>query len=134
MSTIVTTDDLAVYLGVVLSSSDEDRAQMLIDDAIAQALSVITVGTVPATGATEANLPEGAAGTIRAAVARVFLNPSGANSEALGSYSIGRPAGSGAMFSTAERAQLRRLGGSGSAFSIDMLPSGYTLPGYTAGA
>jgi len=125
MSTIVTTDDLAVYLGVVLSSAEEDRAQMLIDHAIAQALSIVTVGTVPDGGATEANLPPGAASVILAAVERRFSNPNGATTEAVGPYSIGRPAGSGAIFSSAERAQLRRFAGGGSAFSIDLLQAGY---------
>jgi hypothetical protein len=125
MSEIVTPDDLAVYLGVGLSGTDEDRAQLLIDDAIAQALSIVTVGTVPTTGATEANLPVGASSVIRAAVARVFQNPSGVSQEVLGSYSVSRAANSGAMFSSAERAALRRMAGRGSAFSIDLLQTGY---------
>lgn len=125
MSTIVTPDDLAVYLGVSLSGTDEDRAQMLIDDAIAQALAVVTVGEIPDAGATEENLPAGAASVIRAAVARIFMNPAGVSSETEGPYAYTRPAGSGALFSKAERAQLRRFGGGGSAFSIDLLPTGY---------
>lgn len=125
MSDIVTTDELAVYLGVDLSGPDEDRAQLLIDDAIAQALSIVTVGTVPTTGATEANLPAAAGSVIRAAVARVFLNPAGLTQEVLGSYSAARPANSGSIFSSAERGQLRRFGGRGSAFSIDLLQTGY---------
>ena len=125
MSTIVTPDDLGVYLGVTLTGDDEDRAQMLIDDAIAQALTVVTVGEVPDDGATEANLPSGAASVIRAAVARIFLNPAGVSQEVLGSFSVSRAANSGGMFSKAERAQLRRMVGGGSAFSIDLLPVGY---------
>lgn len=125
MSTIVTPDDLGVYLGATLDATDEDRAQMLIDDAIAQALSVVTVGTVPVDGATEANLPDGAGSVIRAAVARVFLNPAGVTQEVLGSFSVARPASSGSFFSKAERAALRRMAGGGSAFSIDLLPTGY---------
>ena len=125
MSTIVTTDDLGVYLGVSLASTDEDRAQMLIDHAIAQALTIVTVGTVPTTGATEANLPSGAASVILPAVARVFQNPGGVTQEALGPYSFSRPAASGGLFSKAERAQLRRMGGGSSAFQIDLLPTDY---------
>ena len=125
MSTIVTPDDLAVYLGITLSSTDEDRAQLLIDDAIAQALSIATVGTVPVDGATEANLPSGAGSVIRAAVARIFQNPAGVTQEVLGSFSVARPASSGALFSTAERGALRRMAGRGSAFSIDPLLAGY---------
>lgn len=125
MSTIVTPDTFAVYLGVTLSSTDEDRVQMLIDDAIEEALTIVTVGTVPEGGATEDNLPAIAAGVIRAAVKREFNNPSGATQEVLGSYSIARPASSGSMFSKAERAKLRRGAGGGSAFSIDLLQVGY---------
>lgn len=125
MSTIVTTDDLAVYMGVTLDGNEEDRAQLLIDDAIAQALSIVTVGTVADSGATEANLPSGAGSVIRAAVARIFQNPNGVSQEVLGSYSVSRAANSGAMFSSAERGALRRMAGRGSAFSIDLLQAGY---------
>jgi hypothetical protein len=98
---------------------------MLIDDAIAQALTIVTVGTVPTTGATEANLPAGAGSVIRPAVARVFLNPAGVSQEALGPYSQSRPIASGGLFSKAERQQLRRMGGGSSAFQVDLLPTGY---------
>lgn len=121
MSVVVTTDDLGVFLGVTLSSTDEDRAQMLIDDAIAQALTVATVGTIPDSGATEANLPPGAASVIRAAVARIFLNPAGVSSETEGPYAHARPVGSGGMFSKAERQQLRRAAGGSAAFQVDLI-------------
>lgn len=120
MSTLVTPDDLSVYLGVTV---DDARAQMLIDDAVTQALSVVVVGTVPDTGPTEDNLPAGAASVIRAAVARIYLNPEGLTSEATGPFTQGRPANSGAMFSKAERKQLRRLAGQAAgAFTIDPTP------------
>lgn len=124
----VTPDDLGVYLE--LDTVNEDRAQMLIDDATTQALTIVTIGTVPDSGATVANLPDGAASVIRAAVARIYLNPTGVNAEAAGPYSYGRSAGTGAMFSKAERAQLRRMSGRSSAFEIDMLPTdaGSNLP------
>jgi hypothetical protein len=121
----VTPDDLATYLGTTISSADEDRAQMLIDDATAQALSVVTVGTVPTTGATAANLPVGAESVIRAAVARLFLNPMGVSQEVTGPYTFSRPAGSGSMFSKAEIATLRRLAGRSGAFSVALLPADY---------
>lgn len=120
MSTIVTPDTLATYLGTPV---DDDRAQMLIDDAIAQALSIVTVGTVPESGATESNLPAGAASVIRPAVARIYLNPQGATSEVAGPYSVSRSANTGSLFSNAEIASLRRLAGRGGAFTIDMLPA-----------
>ena len=75
----VTTDDLATYLGV--SDIDEGRAQMLIDDAFAQAVSIATIGTItPPAGATWVNLPAGADGIIRAAVGRRYSNVSGVTS------------------------------------------------------
>lgn len=124
MSDIVTPDDLAVYLGIDTGQIDEDRAQMLVDDAIAQALSVVTVGTISDSGPTEANLPSGAAGVIRAAVARVYLNPRGVDGETVGVVSYtSRGGGTGSMFSKAEIAALRRFAGRGGAFSISMIPA-----------
>lgn len=121
MSTIVTPADLSTYLGATV---DDDRAQMLIDDAIEQALSVVTVGTVPDSGATEDNLPAGAASVIRPAVARIYLNPAGVTSEASGPFTYSRTASTGSMYSKAERAQLRRLAGQAAgAFSIDPTPA-----------
>lgn len=122
---LVTTDDLATYLGISYSGAEEDRAQMLIDDAVAQALTIVTVGTVPTTGATEDNLPAAAASVIRAAVARVFLNPSGVSQEVTGPYTFSRAIGSGSMFSKAEVAALRRMAGRSGAFTVDLLPVGY---------
>ena len=127
MSVIVTPDDLAVYLGVPVGDIDTSRAQMLIDDAIAQALTIVTVGTVPSGGPTEANLPTGAASVIRAAVARIYLNPAGVDNETVGPFAYGRSAGTGAMFSKAERGQLRRAAGGGNAFSINLIPAGYSV-------
>lgn len=118
---LVTPDNLATYLGTTLTGADEDRAKMLISDAVAQALTIVTVGTVPESGPTEANLPSGAASVIRAAVARIFLNPAGVTQEVSGPYTFSRPAASGGMFSKAERAQLRRLGGGSSAFEVDLI-------------
>lgn len=133
MSTVVVPDDLATYLGVTLDDTETARAQMLIDDAIAQALSIVTVGTVPDSGPTENNLPAGSASVIRPAVARIYLNPAGVTSDGAGPFNYGRPAGSGSMYSKAERATLRRLAGQSSgAFMIDLTPddvlSNYTDP------
>lgn len=122
----VTPDDLAVYLGVDLDDTQVARAAMLIDDAVGQALAVVTVGVVPDDGPTEANLPAGWEGVVRPAVARIFLNPTGVTSEVTGPYSVGRPATTGALLSKNERAALRRLAGrSGGAFTIDGLPDEY---------
>lgn len=122
---LVSTDDLATYLGVELTGAEDDRAQMLIDDAVAQALTIVTVGTVPTTGATDANLPAAAGSVIRPAVARVFLNPSGVSQEVTGPYTFSRAIGSGSMFSKSEIAALRRMAGRSGAFQVDLLPAGY---------
>lgn len=121
MTTLVTPDDLSVYLGTTV---DDARAQMLIDDAVAQALSIVTVGTVPDSGPTEDNLPAGAASVIRPAVARIYLNPKGVAAEAAGPFNYNRSTSTGSMFSKSERQQLRRLAGQGAgAYSIDLIPT-----------
>ena len=119
----VNTDDFATFAGI--PSIDEDRAQMLLDAAVVQAMSIITVGTVPDSGATEVNLPTGAEYTIYAAVSRLYQNPTGVSQEVTGPYTFSRAIGSGALFSKAEVAALRRLAGRSGAFSIDLLPAGY---------
>jgi hypothetical protein len=120
-----TPGDLAVYLDTTMDDGQTARAQMLIDDAIAQALAVVTVVTIPVDGPTEDNLPVGWESVLRPAVARIYLNPAGVTSQAAGPYSEGRTANTGAMLSKSERATLRRLAGGGGAFSIDGLPDEY---------
>lgn len=133
MSNLVTPTDLGTYLGTGIDGFD-DRAQMLIDDAVSQALSIVTVGTVPDSGATYANLPVGAASVIRAAVARLWLNPAGVTQETTGPFAYSRPASTGSMFSKAEVRTLRRLAGRSGAFSVQMLPAdaGEGLPWWDA--
>ena len=123
MSTVVTPDDVATYLDIDPDSLNTDRAQMLIDDAIGQALTVATVGTVPDDGATEANLPPNAASVIRPAVARIYLNPAGVTGETAVGFAYTRTPGTGSMYSKSERATLRRLAGQAAgAFTIDPTP------------
>lgn len=118
----VTTTDLQTYLG--LDSIDADRAAMILDDVLQDALSVVTVGTVPATStATWSNLPAGAEGVIRAAAGRVYLNAAGVTSESVGPFSVTRPAPSGSLLSRRERMKLRRLAGRGPAISVDTTPT-----------
>lgn len=125
MSAFIVPGDLATYLGIDFDSVQTGRAEMLIGDAVTQALAVATVGTVPATGPTADNLPPGADTVIRPAVARIFLNPAGNTSEGTGPFSYTRPAGTGSMFSKAERATLRRLAGqTAGAFTVDPTPDG----------
>lgn len=120
MAAAVTPDDLSVYLG---TSVEPDRAQMLIDDVKAQALALVTVGTVPDTGATWDNLPTGAEAIVRAAVARLYTNPTGVSSEGVGPFTYTRPAPSGSLLSTRERKALKRLAGRAGAFSVDPTPA-----------
>lgn len=115
----VTPDDLATYLGVTV---DDDRAQMIICDVLAQALAVATVGDVPDDGPTWDNVPPSGDGIIRGAAARRYLNPTGVTSETTGPYSVTRTAMSGALLSDAECESLRRAAGRGGAFSIETTP------------
>lgn len=133
MSVTITPTDLSTYLGEESAPLDNDRAQMLISHAVTQALAIVTVGAVPASGPTSDNLPNGAESVILAAVSRIFLNPAGVTQETTGPFSYQRTAASGSMFSKAERQVLRRLAGrSPGAFSIDPTPdsvlSGYIDP------
>lgn len=114
----VTPADLATYLGLPADTINEARATMLIDDAVNQALAIVKI----ADGSTYEDLPTGADSIIRAAAGRLYLNPAGATSEAVGHYSVTRPAASGSMFSKAEKRSLRLLAGGGGAFSIDLMP------------
>lgn len=124
MSTAIPPTMLATYLNMTFDDAETARAQMLIDHAVTQALSIVMVGDVPTTGPTEANLPTGADSVILPAVSRIFLNPAGLTSENAGPFSGGRSAGTGSMFSKAERATLRRLAGqSAGAFTIDPTPA-----------
>lgn len=118
----VTTDDLATYLGV--SDINEARAQMILDDTLAQALAVATVGVVGVDGPSWDNLPSGGEGVVHAAAGRRYTNPTGDTAETVGPFSVTRPAMSGALLSDAETETLRRLAGRGGAFSIDSTPPG----------
>lgn len=118
----VTTSDLATYLGIDAASIDTARAQMLIDDAVSDALTIVVVGSY-ATTPTEDNLPTGYEAVIRAAAGRQYQNSTGATTETVGPYSVSRPANSGAVLSPRERRKLLRLAGRGGAFGIDPTPA-----------
>lgn len=117
-----TPTDLAVFLGAEFDDTDTARAQMILDGVTAQALTIVTVGTVPETGPTVDNLPDAASSVIYGAAGRAFLNPAGATQEVAGSASIARPAGTGSLLSAAEKAVLRALGAQGGGvFGIDLV-------------
>jgi hypothetical protein len=112
--------DLSTYLGDP-QGFNETRAQMLLDDATNEALSVVYGGG----DVTETvdDLPDQADAIVRAAAARVYVNPAGVTQEVTGSFSVSRPAASGSMLSRREKAKLRRLAGKGGAFTVDPTPA-----------
>lgn len=117
----ITASDIATYLGAEFDSTDNARAGMLIDGAISQALSVVTIGEIGPDGKDASNLPDGAEFIIYAAVGRVMVNPTMSTQDQAGSFMVSGSAGTGALFSDREKRALRALAGSGGAFSVDML-------------
>jgi hypothetical protein len=113
--------DLSTYLGDP-SSFNDARAQMLIDDATNEALSVVSGGKVPDTASVD-DLPDQADAIVRAAAARLYVNPAGVTQEVTGSFSVSRPAASASMLSRKEKAKLKRLAGNGAAFTVDLTPT-----------
>ena len=112
---LVTPADLGVYLQ--RSDIDEARALMVIDDAQALCETILSP------------LPEQAAGIVRRVAARCYTNATSAHSVAIGSGNISyssptAAAGIGGMYlSRADKADLRRMGGGGGAFTIDPTPA-----------
>jgi len=111
---LITPDDLAIYLRD--SSIDVDRAAMMIEDA--QALCESVLSPLPAT----------AAGIVRRIAGRGYVTTTtskGAAGSPMGAQTTGM---GGIWLSRNDRADLRRLGGGGGAFTIDLLPADYVLP------
>lgn len=106
---LITPSDLAVYLRD--SSIDVDRAAMMITDAQALCDSVVSP------------LPAAAAGIVRKVAGRGYVTAT--TSKAAAGSPMGAPGGMGGVWlSRADKADLRRLSGGSSAFSIDTLPTG----------
>ena len=101
--------DLSTYLG---TSVDAERATMLISLAEKLATSVV------------ATLPEGAEAVVLAVASRAYTNPQAAQFTMTGPYSTSYGPVSGGLWLTRnDTAALRRLGGSGGAFTIDPTPA-----------
>jgi len=105
----VTPADLGMYLG---ADVDEARATFLIAQATALAESIISP------------LPAGADAVVLDVAARAFTNPSNVSSQGMGPFnaSFGSVAG-GLWLTRQNKVTLRRLAGSGSAYSIDPTPA-----------
>jgi len=129
----VTVSDLATYLGntALLSvTSQVTRAQFILDQARTLCESIITP------------LPPGAEAVILDVAERAFSNPTTSSGlltyeEGLGPYSDSTPGtvGRGLYLTQENRATLRRLAGSGGAFTIDTTPAnaGTQLPWWDTG-
>lgn len=122
----VTTADLGTYLAGVL---DETRAQLMIDMATQLCQSLVNP------------LPNGADAVVFDVAVRAYSNPTSIPAQGAGPFSMGGAAG-GLWLTRQNKATLRRLAGSGGAFTIDTMPAtaGTGLPwwdtnswGYGAG-
>lgn len=115
-------NDLGTYLGTVV---DTDRAQMLLNRAIDLCQSVVNP------------LPDGAAAVILDVAARAYANPTNAQQQTTGPFSAAFGAVGGGLWLTRQnKATLRRLAGSGGAFTIDTAPAtaGTGLPWWDVNA
>lgn len=101
--------DLGTYLGVAV---DADRAMLLIYNATALCESVCKP------------LPPGADAVVLDVAARAYSNPTNATTQNVGPYAANYgPVGGGLWLTRQNKATLRRLAGSGGAFTIDTLPA-----------
>lgn len=119
----VTPTDFGTYLGS--SIVDPDRAQLLIDLATQLCKSIV----VDANG----NLPSGADAVVLDVACRAYSNPSNVVSQGAGPFPVSYgPVGGGLWLTRQNKATLRRLAGSGGAFTIDTMPAtaGTGLPGW----
>lgn len=108
--------DLQTYLGV--PSIDSARATLVLDAAQQLCESVVSP------------LPDNAAAVVLGVAARAYVNPMQLANGSIGTAHMqygATPAGSsvgGLYLSRSDKANLRRLGGSSSAFSVSVLPVG----------
>ncbi|HEU5026586.1 MAG TPA: hypothetical protein VFV01_16845 [Spirillospora sp.] len=106
----VTPTDLGTYLGVTIDPGD-DRAMLLIDLATQLCESIVNP------------LPDGADAVVLDVVSRAFTNPTNAHQQTTGPFSASYGTVAGGLWLTrANKATLRRLAGSGGAFTIDVAP------------
>jgi hypothetical protein len=105
----VTPADFGTYLG---ASVDTDRAQLLIDLASQLCESIVNP------------LPVGADAVVLDVAMRAYSNPSNVVSQGAGPFPVTYGAVGGGLWLTRQnKATLRRLAGSGGAFTIDTMPA-----------
>lgn len=109
MGAIASSVDLALYLGLG-SEIDYDRAELILDLAEARCSAILSP------------LPAAAKGVVLDVAQRAYTNATGANAQAVGSFSVSMPS-IGVSLTSANRRELRQLGGKGGAFSIDPTPA-----------
>lgn len=108
MTLVVSYTDLGLYMGD--GSIDPSRAELLITQAILLCESFVTP------------LPDAASVIVLSSAARAYANPQGVTSETIGPFNVQRP-WAGVYLTKAERAALRRMAGSGGAFTVDPTPA-----------
>lgn len=107
----VTPTDLGTYLGSGITV-DEARADMLLNLAAQLCQSIVNP------------LPTGADAVVLDVAARAYLNPGNVTSQGAGPFPVNYGAVSGGLWLTRQnKATLRRLAGSGGAFTIDTMPT-----------
>jgi hypothetical protein len=114
----VTPADFGTYLGATV---DTNRAQLLIDLASQLCESIIKP------------LPVGADAVVLDVATRAYSNPSNVTAQAAAPFSVSYGAVGGGLWLTRQnKATLRRLAGSGGAFTIDTMPAtaGAGLPAW----
>ncbi|MFD3999825.1 hypothetical protein [Streptomyces rubiginosohelvolus] len=105
-----TAEQLGMYLG--MGEIDGDRADLLIQQAVALAQSVVTP------------LPVDASAVVLSVAGRAYVNPQQVSYETIGPMSVQRPTGSGGLYLTkADKAALKSLAGRGGAFTVDPTPA-----------
>ncbi|MFD7109177.1 hypothetical protein ACFWAF_03170 [Streptomyces microflavus] len=105
-----TAEQLGMYLG--LPEIDGDRADLLIQQAVALAQSVVRP------------LPDDASAVVLSVAGRAYVNPQQVSYETIGPMSVQRPPGSGGLYLTkADKAALKSLAGRGGAFTVDPTPA-----------
>jgi hypothetical protein len=104
-----TAEQLGLYLA--LQEVDGDRADLLIEQAVALATSVVSP------------LPDAATAVVLSVAGRAYVNPQQVSYETIGPMSVQRPTGSGGLYLTkADKAALKALAGRGGAFTVDPTP------------
>lgn len=104
-----TAEQLGLYLA--LPEVDGDRADLLIEQAVALATSVVSP------------LPDAATAVVLSVAGRAYVNPQQVSYETIGPMSVQRPTGSGGLYLTkADKAALKALAGRGGAFTVDPTP------------